>query len=365
MLVNGSTRSAGLILASLVLMVATVDAGPRPRFNARGNLLIVDQYNNRVIEVDTNAHAIVWKYEMSVARSVTNRIVGPRDAERLGGLTLIVGGGLPAGVSTNYPDGSTDNRVIEVNHKGKIVWQYGQAGVTGGGDNELNNPVAAMILPHKSVLITDQGNQRVIQVSRKGKISWQYGTTGVSGSASNQLNHPASAQHFGNGHYLIADAGNNRVIEVNRRNEIVWQYGDPADTSVLNGPTYACRLPHGGNILITDSLNNRIMEIDKNGSNVFTFVTSARPDSVLDPQPTRAVQLKTGNFLIADQFNHQVIEIDASGVVAFIYGTIGVSGSGDGLLAAPCDAKVVGDFTGLTSPKGGGGGGGFNNPFPF
>jgi len=356
------TRTLGVLLTSLLLTAVAVHAKSKPRFNARGNLLIVDRYNNRVIEIDTNMQTIVWQYEMSVRKSVTNLIVGPCDAERVHSQTLIVGGGLPPGASTNYPSGASDNRVILVNRKGRIIWQYGQAGVTGSGDNELNNPVTAMMLPHRSVLITDQGNQRVIQVNRKKKIVWQYGTTGVNGSDTNQLNQPAGAQRLGNGHYLIADAVNNRVIEVTRKGALLRQYGDPMDSSILNGPTYVCRLSHGANLLITDSLNNRIVEINRNNSNVFTYVTSARSGSVTDPQPTHAVQLKKGNFLIADQFNHQVIEIDASGDVVFSYGTLAVPGSADGFLNAPCDAKVVGDYTGLT-PLHGSGGGGFSFGF--
>jgi len=333
-------------------------AGGRPRFNQKGNLLIVDQYNNRVIEMDTNTQTIVWEYEASVSKSVTNPIVGPRDAERVKDLTLIVAGGLPSDVcATNC----SDNRVIQVNRKGKIVWQYGQKDVAGSGDNELNNPVAAMMLPHKKVLITDRGNHRVIVVSRKGEITWQYGTTGVSGVGSNQLSYPASAQRLSNGHYLIADTGNNRIIEVSRKGAILWQYGDPANTNILNGPTYACRLPHGKHhTLITDSLNNRILEITDVSSNVFsnvfTCVTTDRTDSVEQPHPNRAVRLKKGNTLISDQFNQQVIKVDTNGAVVFFHGTIGVAGDGDTQLNAPCDAKVVGDFTGLTSPNGGGAG---------
>jgi hypothetical protein len=354
----------GLLIFSLLLggLVAGAHAGDRPRFNRKGNLLIVDQYNNRVIEMDTNTQTIVWEYEASVTKhSVTNAIIGPRDAERVKALTLIVCGGSPSGVSTNCPDGCPDNRVIQVNRRGKIVWQYGQKGVTGSGTNELNNPVAAMMLPHKKVLITDRGNHRVFVVSRKGEITWQYGTTGASGVSSNQLSYPASAQRLGNGHYLIADTGNNRVIEVNKKCAILWQYPDLVDTNMLNGPTYACRLPHGKHhTLITDSLNNRILEITDVSSNVFsnvfTYVTADRSGSVEQPHPNRAVRLKKGNTLISDQFNQQVIEINATGAVVFIHGTIGVAGDGDTQLNAPCDAKVVDDYTGLTSPKGGGGG---------
>ncbi len=337
-----------------------VFAAPKPRFNASGNVLLVDQYNNRVLEIDTNTQTIVWQYEMTVSRVrshfVTNSIVGPRDAERVGGQTLIVSSGLPAGIDTNYPDGYADNRVILVNRQGHILWHYGQTGVTGSGPNELNDPATAMLLPpHQNVLITDQGNHRVIQVDHKGDIVWQYGT-GISGSGSNQLSFPASAQRLGNGHYLIADTGNDRVIEVDRKANLLWQYGSPGDTNTLNEPTYACRLPTGGDTLITDSLNNRIVVVDKNGSNVFTYVTSARPNSAADPQPAHAVRTRRGNFLIADQFNHQVIEINPSGDVVFSYGTLAVAGDGNGSLNAPCDAKIIKDYTGLTSPNGSSGG---------
>ena len=361
-----NSRLAVVLIGSLLVMPAAYSES-KPRYDARGNLIIVDQYNNRVIEIEPITRTIVWEYQVSTTKSEMNWLVGPRDAERVKGRTLIVAGGLPAGVSTNYPDGYVDNRVFEVDRKGKIRWQYGQTGVTGAGVNELNDPVTAMVLPHHCVLIADRGNQRVIHIRRQGKgarMVWQYGTTGISGDGTNQLDAPSSAQRLGNGHYLIADTGNNRVIEVTRQNELVWQYGDPADATILNGPTYACKLPHGGNILIADSGNNRILVVDPNGSNLFTYVTSARPGSVADPRPTHAVQLKNGDFLIADQFNQQVITVDGTGAVVSTYGTIGVAGSDDGYFNAPTDAKVVDDFTGLTSPKGGGGGG-FKNPFPF
>jgi hypothetical protein len=80
-------------------------------------------------------------------------------------------------------------------------------------------------------------------------------------------------------------------------------------------------------------------------------VTSARAGSNKAPLPTRAVRLANGNTLISDQFNHQVIEVDPSGSIVFTYGQVNVPGSAAGQLNGPYDAKVIGDFTGLTPPQ--------------
>jgi hypothetical protein len=62
------------------------------------------------------------------------------------------------------------------------------------------------------------------------------------------------------------------------------------------------------------------------------------------------VRLKNGHTLISDQFNDQVIEVDRSGNIVFSQGMIDTDGNGFNQLNAPYDAKVVGDYTGLTPP---------------
>jgi outer membrane protein assembly factor BamB len=319
-------------------------------FNEPGNILIADQFNNRVIEVDRKTHAIVWQFGDGKSVAGPKSVVAPNDAERVGDWTLISGTGAPAGAEPSCPNGCPDNRVFLVDRSGKIFWQYGRTGVAGVDFNELDTPVCAVFLPCAHVLITDQGNQRVIEVSIVTKKTvWQYGTTGVAGTKRNQLNSPNSAELLDNGHILIADEGNGRVIEVNREHEIVWQYGEPNHPKILNQPAFASRLLNG-NTLIADSGNNRIIEIDKHAHVVLEYATNNRPGSVADPLPTRAVRLENGDTLISDQFNHQVIEIDSKLKIVFTQGTIAVAGIGLNQLNAPYDAKAIGDYTGLTPP---------------
>jgi hypothetical protein len=335
------------VFGAVGVAAARPGTGGEGGFNKRGNVLIADQFNNRVIEVNTSHH-IVWSFGDGSSVAGPHSIVAPNDAERVGRLTLISGTGAPAGAEPSCPSGCPDNRVVLVDRSGSIVWQYGMTGVTGSGHDQLNAPVAAVVLPNHDVLITDQGNQRVIEVTPEHKIVWQYGKTGVTGSGPNRVNNPNSAELLPNGNVLIADESNNRVIEVTRNHKVVWHAGSPS-SMLLNAPAFASRLP-GGGTLVSDSGNNRIVLIDHAGKVVWSYVTSNRPGSVPAPAPTRAVMTKNGHVLISDQFNNQVIEITKSGKIVWQQGQVGVAGAGFDQLNAPYDAKVIGDYTGLTPP---------------
>jgi outer membrane protein assembly factor BamB len=344
-----------LAVATFAPAAASADGpGGGSGFNQPGNVLIADQFNNRVVEVDRH-HNVVWHFGDGSSVAGAHSIVGTNDAERVGDLTLMAGTGTPAGADPSCidPSGCVDNRVILVDEAGRIVWRYGTAGVTGAGPDQLNTPVQATALPNHDVLVTDQGNERVIEVTPDHRSVWQYGQDGVTGTASNQLNNPNSAELLANGHILIADENNNRVIEVNRAHQVVWSYGSPADTTTLNGAAFASRLANG-DTLITDSNNNRAVEINRDKVVVWSYTTNTRTGSIDQPLPTRAVRLANGHTLISDQFNDQVIEVNHEGQIVFSQGHIQVDGAGFNQLNAPYDAKVIGDYTGLTPPPPGG-----------
>ncbi|MDQ6768310.1 MAG: hypothetical protein M3Z41_10925 [Candidatus Eremiobacteraeota bacterium] len=320
-------------------------------FNQPGNIIIADQFNNRIIEID-NTHRIAWSFgsnNPALCNPGPGAIIAPNDEERVGDFTLMAGTGVPPSTIPQMPKGCADNRVIAVDESGRIAWQYGKAGVGGAGFNELNTPVCDVFLPNFHVLITDQANERVIEVTLDKRPVWQYGMTGVTGSGFNQLNNPNCAELLPNGHILIADENNNRVIEVTRSKHIVWQYGDPSNPAIVNGAAFASRLPNG-NTLITDSGNSRILEVDDHKRLVWAYVTNARKGSISAPLPTRAVRLRNGLTLISDQFNHQVIAVNRAGGIVFAQGIVGKPGNTFNHLYGPYDAKVVGDYTGLTPP---------------
>jgi hypothetical protein len=355
--------SAAAVLASCATdntaapsAVTAPDAAQADRQDGNGDgsarrYLIADQFNNRVIEVD-RAGNILWHFGRGPNDVSAASIIGVNDVQRVGELTLMAGTGAPPGTEPACPNGCADNRVILVDHSGEIVWQYGKFGVTGAGRNELSSPVQDTWLPNGDVLITDQGNQRVIEVTHSKKIVWQYGITGVTGTGFNQLNNPNSAELLDNGHVLISDENNNRAIEVNRAHQILATY---TAHGTVSGVAFASRLPDG-HTLITDSNNNRIVEVDAADNLVWEYATNTDPASNPSPLPTRAVRLKDGTTLISDQFNNRVIFVNRSKAIVRSFGTLNVAGFGSRNasqgLNGPYDAKAIGDFTGLTSPFG-------------
>ena len=63
--------------------------------NTPGNVLIADQFNNRVIESDPSGN-IVWSFGLGPNDFSARSIIGCNDAQRVGGqLTLMAGTGTP------------------------------------------------------------------------------------------------------------------------------------------------------------------------------------------------------------------------------------------------------------------------------
>jgi hypothetical protein len=343
-----------------------------PQFNQAGNVLIADQWNNRVIET-TPAGVIVWSFGLGPNDFSSNSPISVNDSERVGDYTLMANPGDAPGVIPQTPNGSADNRVLLVNAAGQIVWQYGQFGLSGDGPNLLNTPVQSTFVPGFNVLITDQGNNRIIEVNYSKEIVWQY--PGSDTNASDQLNAPNSAELLANGHILIADQGNNRALEVTSADQIVATF---SAGGTINTLAFASRLTNG-DTLLTDSGNARIVEVNTNDQMVWQYFTtnSAPTDgpydmSVAAPFPTRAIRLADGNTLISDQLNNRVILINSSGTILADYGLPlplygdTFSGGSAGILIgdnvgygptttqqgmySPYDAKIIDDYTGLTPP---------------
>jgi len=351
----GGLRTA--LVVSLSLLLGALPVLAVGGFNSPGNILISDQFNNRVIEIRPDGD-IVWSFGLGPNNFSPKGIVGVNDAQRVGAFTLMAGTGTPPGVIPQAPAGVADNRVLLVDPFGKIVWQYGQFGQSGSGPDLLNTPVQCTWLPDAHVLITDQANNRIIEVTLDKKIVWQY--PGSNTNADDQLAGPNSAELLENGHILISDQSNNRAIEVTRDDHIVRTF---TAGGTVNTVAFASRLENG-HTLLTDAGNSRAVEVDANDHVVWQYVTNTDPQSIAAPLPTRALRLRGGDTLISDQFNNRVIRVSPFEHIVASYGLPlaggGAIGNNVGYnlhttqkgLYSPYDAKVNGDYTGLTPPFG-------------
>jgi hypothetical protein len=281
-----------VILLGMSLLVArtTARAGEHHEFNEPGNYLIADQFNNRVIEVEPDGE-IVWHFGKGPADLTATSIIGTNDAQRVGDFTLMAGTGIPAG-QPEAPDCTS---------------------TSGCPDN------------------------RVILVNRYGHIVWQYGQFGVIGSGPNQLNTPVQNtwlpgkdEHDGgkrddrwrelpHGHVLITDQGNERIIEVDLHNNIVWQYGT---TGVIgNGPDQlsnpnSAELLENGHILIADENNNRAIEVDRDLNIIHTYTAGGTASGM-----AFASRLENGHTLLTDSNNNRIVEVDGDDEVVWQYFT--------------------------------------------
>jgi len=307
----------------------------------------------------------VWSYGLGPSIYTRKSIIGPSCAERIGEYTLIVGNGIEADAIPDASGSIIDSRVIIVDKRKRIVWHYGQYGTTGAGHNMLNNPSYATYIRGErdgffngSVLISDSGNNRILRICMKTKNN-MFLYPGVNGSSIDQLDNPNSAQLLKNGNYLISDMNHHRALETTRHNRVVKRF---TAGNTLGACAFASRLPNG-NTLLTDSTNNKIIEVNDDDVPVWQYITNADPFSIPNPSPSRALRLKNGDTIISNQNNNQIIVV-RDNVIVQEYG-LPLAGGSDPIgpnhgysrkstqfgLYGPYDAKVIGDYTGLTNPR--------------
>ena len=118
--------------------------------------IIADKGNRRVIMVSEPDNSVLWTYE-------NDSLSAPVDVEYLPGPDQIL----------ITDQGS--HRVMLVDVKSKnVVWQYGTLDDPGDGVNQLNAPTDADYLSNGDILIADAGNNRIIEVNQAGDIVWHF-----------------------------------------------------------------------------------------------------------------------------------------------------------------------------------------------
>ena len=176
-----------------------------------GDILIADTtddatHQDEVLIVDYATKNIEWKY-------ICDENSYPNDVDYLpNGNILICLRNYDMVIEVNYTACKDLGTVIYPNY---VVWSYGETG-NYALMNHQHNPDR---LPNGNTIICDSQNDRIIEVDPAGTLVWIY-----DGNGTTMLNWPRDADRLPNGNTLIGDSRNNRALEINTSTgEIVWE----------------------------------------------------------------------------------------------------------------------------------------------
>ncbi len=184
---------------------------------ADGNTMVAEGGNSRIVEVDKDGK-IVKEIALAVKKSDAHR--DTRRVRKLAnGHYLVCHEG--------------EGTVKEYDDAGKVVWQYtidlngrpasGGHGVEGHGINLFS----AVRLANGNTLIGGGNNNRVVEVNPKGEVVWQVDQKDLPGIT---LAWVTTVQSLPNGNVVIgnchAGKDNPQLIEVTRDKKVVWTFKD-------------------------------------------------------------------------------------------------------------------------------------------
>lgn len=256
-------------------------------------------------------------------------------------------------------------RIVELDRKGRIIWQLQADRTQADLQPLLQWPVDALRLANENTLVIDRVARRVFEVTREGRPYWEwpasagrllepvriarsewgetfvvdrlghriwradangnplpgYGT-GVPGQTDGLLCAPGDVQVLTNGHLIVADTGNHRVIEV-ADGRIVWQYGNQAakgpagdgdGDGELRHPRRAMRI-EAGRTLIVDAGNHRLIIVDRQGRVIWTHDTLHGDARLAMDRPLAALRLGQDHVVYWD--DACLVEVDRKGEVVW------------------------------------------------
>lgn len=281
------------------------------------HFIITDTNNHRIIEINKKGH-ITWQYgTINVADDIWDHRVKGIPGMESDKTTFPMSAERTASKTTLIAEGD-GQRIYEVSSDKKIVWSFSADDIDGPF-----YPVAARRLSSGHTVIVDWAGCRVIEVDEGKNILWEFGKSTNEDLDRKALLQPYDCQRLENGNTLIADTGNERVIEVSEHGEILWQFGETGVPWVggtyLRHPRSARRLSNG-NTLIADTGNERIIEVTADKEIVWQYGGSKGNGEHQLNEPYSAIRLKNNNTVIADRWNHRIIEVNMLGEIVFKYG---------------------------------------------
>ena len=286
-----------------------------------GPILIADRGNNRLLIVNPKGQ-IVWEF--------------PRPGDLL------------PGQSFRAPDDaffSSDGRQIVATQEDdfvisvidvarhRIVYRYGKPGVSGSGPNRLWNPDDAMLLPSGWILAADIKNCRLLLIKlgahRPHRI---YGTTTQSCFHAPPLRFgsPNGAFPMRNGHFLVTEINGDWVDELSLTGSILRSWHPPG----FSYPSDSNEVKPGLYLSVDYTSPGGLETFDRNGRLRWRY--QPLPGAPPLNHPSLAEPLPNGDIVLNDDDNNRVIVIDPhTNRIVWQYGHTGHPGRAPGYLNDP------------------------------
>ena len=202
-----------------------------------------------------------------------------------------------------------NNRLLEVDPAGHIVWQFPRPGDLRPGQT-FRSPDDAFFDPSGRYVVATQEDDFVISVIdvRRHRIVYRYGRPGVPGATPNRLDNPDDAMPMTGGTILSADIKNCRLIILRPPSHApVRQLGSPG--LCLHNPPLSFSSPNGafptssGATVVTEIAGNWVDLLAPSGK----LISATHPPGFSYPSDTNEV--KPGLFLSADYVDPGAIEM--------------------------------------------------------
>jgi hypothetical protein len=212
-----------------------------------------------------------------------------------------------------------NSRVIELDPRGNIVWQFPPPAYRGPIGFDQNDD--AFFSPNRQQVTTNEEFEQTIQVIdvKTRQVTWSYGTPYQAGSGPNLLNGPDDAYMLPDGRVMAADIKNCRIVFI-----------APSKQTSQLGHTGACHHDpaHGylaspnGDAPSADYQHVVITEIGGSWVDVFTLPDLRFEYSFRSPAeyPSDAIMQADGTFLMTDYISPgAVYRVDRYGHVLWTY----------------------------------------------
>jgi hypothetical protein len=302
-----------------------------------GPVLIADRSNNRLLIVNPRGQ-IVWQF--------------PSPGDLRGGQSFRV----PDDAFFS-PDGKQiiatqeDDSVISVIDiaSRRIVYRYGRPGVPGSGPNRLHNPDDAMLLPGGWILTADIINCRLLLIRfgehRPRRI---YGT-------STQVCYHSPPRHWGspngafpmrNGHFLVTEINGDWVDELTLAGTVVHSWHPPG----FSYPSDSNEVRPGLYLSVDYTSPGGLETFDRHGRLVWRYQPG--PGDPPLNHPSLATALPNGDILLNDDDNDRVIVINPdTNTIVWQYGHTGQPGRLPGYLSDPDGVDLAPPYSLLTQQR--------------